>query len=86
MNSFSHQGWNTPYCRELPVLTDRVIHDKDLFGRAGENYDRVEKNRDVPAYILEQYEKHGRFRYMMDRDGSGAGFEDWKNATHYDED
>ncbi|UJO14314.1 hypothetical protein CLAFUW4_03766 [Fulvia fulva] len=84
MNSFSHQPWNTPYCRELPVLTDRVRHGKDLFGREGENYDRAEGNRDVPAYALEQHEKEGRFKYMMTRDGEDAGFEDWKDAPHSD--
>ncbi|EME47912.1 glycosyltransferase family 17 protein [Dothistroma septosporum NZE10] len=81
MNSLSHQGWSHPFCRELPALTDRVRRGRDLSGRAGENYDRVEGNRDLPMYILEQCEKRASFKCMMNRDGEDAGFEDWGSAT-----
>jgi len=84
MHSFSHQGWNTEANRETHTLVNRVRHGLDLFGRAGELYDRVKDNADVPPYILEQFDQHGRFRYMLDRDGESAGFEDLTTAHEHD--
>lgn len=81
MNSFSHQGWNTAENRDLNTLLNRVRHGLDLFGRTNELYDKIEDNKDVPAYISEQYEQEGRFRYLMDRDGEDAGFNDVSNLT-----
>ena len=84
MHSFSHQGWNTATNRESFTLVDRVRNGKDLFGRAGEVYDKVEHNHDVPTYILAQHEQDGRFNYLLDRDGEDAGFEDFAAVDRHD--
>lgn len=84
MHSFSHQGWNTARNRDARTLIHRVRHGLDLFGRKGELYDRVERNQDVPSFISEQYEKQGRFRYLIDRDGEDAGFEDAATVNQQD--
>jgi beta-1,4-mannosyl-glycoprotein beta-1,4-N-acetylglucosaminyltransferase len=76
MQSFSHQGWNTADNRDARTMIDRVQHGIDLFGREGEIYDKVTAQEDAPQYILEQYKSHGRFGYLLDRDGPAAGFED----------
>ncbi|KAM0724277.1 hypothetical protein Q7P37_000159 [Cladosporium fusiforme] len=81
MHSFSHQGWNTAKNRELDTMIDRVRHGKDLFDRAGEHYDRIENNKDVPSYILAQFEQHGKFRHLIDRDGVDAGFNDFYTVS-----
>ncbi|KAK3626879.1 hypothetical protein LTR56_012719 [Elasticomyces elasticus] len=49
-------------------------------GREGEIYDMVEHNEDVPEYILRQNSESGKFKYVLNRDGEDAGFEDW-NVT-----
>ena len=77
MKSFSHQGWNTAYNRDTQVIMERVRMGLDLFGREGEVYDRVVDNTDVPEYIRREYDERGRFKYLLERDGDGAGFEDW---------
>ncbi|KAI5357624.1 putative glycosyl transferase, family 17 [Septoria linicola] len=77
MNSFSHQGWNTENNRNPGIIAERVKGGLDLFGRPGQEFDRVEGNEDIPSYIEEQFRNHGRFRYMVNRDDEHAGFEDW---------
>jgi beta-1,4-mannosyl-glycoprotein beta-1,4-N-acetylglucosaminyltransferase len=84
MHSFSHQGWNTADNRDAHTLINRVRHGLDLFGRVGELYDRVDNNKDVPSFISEQYEQKGRFRYLLDRDGENAGFEDGATVNQHD--
>jgi beta-1,4-mannosyl-glycoprotein beta-1,4-N-acetylglucosaminyltransferase len=46
-----------------------------------ELYDKIEDNKDVPSYITAQYEQKGRFRYLLDRDGEDAAFDDVSTAT-----
>lgn len=65
-------------------MIDRVRNGKDLFDRASEEYDRVENNKDVPPYILEKFEKEGRSRYLLDRDGVDAGFDDYATVNKDD--
>ena len=78
MHSFSHTKWNTEANRNAATMVQRVREGQDLFGRSSEVYDRVSDNTDVPRYILDT-EKHGeRFKYLLDRDGEDAGFEDWE--------
>jgi beta-1,4-mannosyl-glycoprotein beta-1,4-N-acetylglucosaminyltransferase len=84
MHSFSHQGWNTPKNRDLRTLIYRVQHGLDLFGRASELYDKVESNEDVPSYVSEQNALKGRFKYLLNRDGEDAGFEDISTVTPHD--
>jgi beta-1,4-mannosyl-glycoprotein beta-1,4-N-acetylglucosaminyltransferase len=77
MESFSHTPWNTPYNREKQTIVDRVRNGLDLFGRAGEYYNKTVNNRDVPAYILSNREQ---YRYLLDRDGEDAAFTDYNNV------
>lgn len=77
MQSFSHTPLNTPENRDPATIMHRVRNGLDLFGREGQAFDRIEGNRDVPQFVLEQFEREGRFRYLLDRDGEEAGFEDW---------
>lgn len=74
MGSFSHTPWNTKANRDPKTIVDRVRNGKDLFGREGEFYDKVEGNKDVPKFILEN--EH-RFKYLLDRDGDDAAFTDY---------
>jgi len=76
MHSFSHQGWNTAANREQSTVVERVRQGLDLFGREGEVYERVEGNGDLPAYLRGEFEGKGRFGWLVDRDGVGAGFVD----------
>lgn len=85
MQSFSHQGWNTAGNRNASVMMDRVRNGKDLFGRKGEVYERIDDNQDVPEFILEQNRAMMRFRYMLTRDGESAGFDDWDTVTNDDQ-
>ena len=75
MASFSHaEQWNTPENRNPKTIADRVRHGIDLFGRWGQNYDRVDDNEDVPQYVLKNPE---RFRYLINRDAEDAAFADY---------
>ena len=74
MSSFSHVELNKQEFRDKKTIADRVRKGKDLWGRRGENYDRVEHNEDIPRYLKEN---KGRFEYMLDRDGDNAGFVDY---------
>lgn len=80
MHSFSHQGWDTAQNRDSQIMMDRVRNGKDLFGRSTELYDKVTNNRDVPKYVLDEHEAYGRFKYLLNRDGEDAGFEDFETV------
>lgn len=80
MDSFSHQGWNTKSNRDSKTILHRVRNGLDLFAREGEVYDKVDGNRDVPEFVLGEFEREARFAYLLDRDGEGAGFEDYKEG------
>ncbi|KAK4543506.1 hypothetical protein LTR36_005400 [Oleoguttula mirabilis] len=73
MESFSHSPWNTAENKDPHTVVERVRQGKDLFGREGEVYDRVDDNEDVPAYVVQH---RGVFGYLLDRDGETAGFTD----------
>jgi beta-1,4-mannosyl-glycoprotein beta-1,4-N-acetylglucosaminyltransferase len=75
MSSFSHTELNKPEFRDKSTIADRVREGKDLWMRAGENYDRVEDNQDIPRYLKDNSR---RFEYMLDRDAPNAGFVDYK--------
>jgi beta-1,4-mannosyl-glycoprotein beta-1,4-N-acetylglucosaminyltransferase len=77
MESFSHTEYNEEKFRERERIVDRVRKGKDLWDRWGQWYDRVEDNKDVPSYLKEE-DREKRFGYMLDRDGVGAGFEDYE--------
>jgi len=73
MESFSHSPWNTAENRDIKTIIERVKSGKDLFGRESEQYDRVEENKDIPAYVVQHKSVFG---YLLDRDGEKAGFTD----------
>lgn len=75
MSSFSHTPWNTEANRDEKTIVERVKTGQDLFGRVGEDYARVEENKDVPEYVLHRPDMFG---YLLDRDGEDAGFKDWQ--------
>lgn len=73
MSSFSHSRWNKEEFRNKDRIIDRVRSGKDIWDRPGQEYDRVEKNEDVPEFIKKDRK---RWAYLLDRDGQNAGFED----------
>jgi beta-1,4-mannosyl-glycoprotein beta-1,4-N-acetylglucosaminyltransferase len=75
MASFSHTSMNAERFRDRDRMVERVRNGRDLWDRDGEVYDRVEDNKDVPQFLLENRE---RFGYMLDRDGPAAGFLDYE--------
>lgn len=75
MRSFSHTWMNDAEYRDRPRIADRVRRGKDLWDRERDVFDRLAGNKDVPAVLLADPE---RFRYLLNRDGPTAGFEDYK--------
>jgi beta-1,4-mannosyl-glycoprotein beta-1,4-N-acetylglucosaminyltransferase len=78
MQSFSHTPLNTPENRDENTMLERVRTGQDLYGRVGQEYERVTDNPDVPQYVLQNQD---RFGYMLDRDGPDAGFKDVGTAS-----
>ncbi|TKA33741.1 hypothetical protein B0A50_00577 [Salinomyces thailandicus] len=78
MTSFSHVPLNTAANRDPKRIVERVRKGEDLFGRAGEVFERIDDNRDVPNYILQNRREFG---YLLDRDGEGAAFSDWEGLA-----
>ena len=76
MESFSHQGWNTAANRDKGTIVERVRKGLDLFGREGEVYERVVGNGDLPGFVRGEFERVGRFGWLVERDGVGGGFLD----------
>jgi beta-1,4-mannosyl-glycoprotein beta-1,4-N-acetylglucosaminyltransferase len=73
MRSFSHTSLNTEEYRNKARIVDRVRNGLDLWDRAGQTYDRVEQNQDVPEYLKLN---KSRWKYLLDRDDENAGFSD----------
>jgi beta-1,4-mannosyl-glycoprotein beta-1,4-N-acetylglucosaminyltransferase len=78
MKSFSHTNLNAEKFRSKEWIVEHIRNGRDLWDRWFQWYSRVDNNQDLPEYLKEQYAK-GRFGYMIDRDGEGAGFEDYKS-------
>lgn len=76
MESFSHTELNEARFREEGRIVKLVREGKDLWGRFGQWYRRVENNQDIPNW-LRSPENRERFGYMLDRDGENAGFTDY---------
>lgn len=77
MKSFSHTNLNAKKFRNRERIVAHVRQGKDLWDRWFQWYERVEENDDLPAYLKEE-SRRGRFRYMVNRDGEGAGFIDYR--------
>jgi len=74
LSSFSHLRMNAEQFRQPDTIAYHVRNGKDLWGREGEAYDRIEDNHDLPQLILDQAD---RFKYLTNRDGPSAGFSDY---------
>lgn len=77
MKSFSHTNLNAERFRDRERIVQRIREGKDLWDRWFQWYKRVEGNQDLPVYLKQEAGK-GRFGYMVDRDGKGAGFTDYE--------
>jgi beta-1,4-mannosyl-glycoprotein beta-1,4-N-acetylglucosaminyltransferase len=75
MKSFSHTSLNLEPFRDRARIVDRVRKGLDLWDRKGENYDRIPGNEDIPEILKNEKE---RFKYLLDREGSNAGFTDYQ--------
>lgn len=75
---FSHQGWDTAENRDPSTLVSRAQAGEDWFGRADQSYSKVTANADIPSNISQQHQINGSFGCLLDRDGVGAGFEDYQ--------
>lgn len=74
MSSFSHQFLNKEVYRDPDRIADHVRAGKDLWDRPGEEYQRMENNKDVPPILLDKSEQ---FAHLLNRDGPNAGFKDY---------
>ena len=74
VQSYSHQEMNRPDVLDPKRILERVRNGEDMFGRAGSDCHRVERNVDVPPYLVENSE---RFAYVLDRDGEDGNFVDF---------
>nr|OQO31632.1 hypothetical protein B0A51_00784 [Rachicladosporium sp. CCFEE 5018] len=84
MQSFSHQGWNTPENRDARRIAERVRKGEDLFGREGERYEKVDPFMDMPFYVRHMYmegPEDARIKYLVNRTGKDAGFEDYDETV-----
>ncbi|CAD6445963.1 ce5e1419-c448-46e3-b67b-d3248a8cf106 [Sclerotinia trifoliorum] len=81
MESFSHTNLNKEEFRATGRIVDRVSRGKDLWDRFGQWYKRIDHNNDIPTYIKTHRTK---YQYMVDRDGTGAGFIDYEEMIEQD--
>ncbi len=75
IESFSHKGYNQPYFLDPQRLLQKIRRGEDLFERETEVFDRVDDNKDVPMYLLEERNRQ-KFAYILDRDPPNANFQD----------
>jgi beta-1,4-mannosyl-glycoprotein beta-1,4-N-acetylglucosaminyltransferase len=75
IKSFSHTEMDREEFTDRQKIVDRVRMGKDMFDREEEQFDRVEENMDVPQFLRVSGD---RYKYMLDRDGSNAGFLDYE--------
>ena len=71
VEGFSHSDLKTLDDKRADTNLERFRTKQDLFGRPGQRYAKIEHNRDVPQYILDNSQ---RFSYLLDRGGPNAGF------------
>lgn len=76
MRSFSHTSLNDEKFRDRTRIVDRVRKGLDLWDRDGEFYDRRDNNGDLPEFLKGEAERK-RFGYLLNRDGTNAGFIDY---------
>ncbi|CAJ2513384.1 Uu.00g015030.m01.CDS01 [Anthostomella pinea] len=74
LSSFSHIWLNQDVYRDRDRIADRVRNGKDLWDREGQEYEKQDNNKDIPALLRQEPD---RFSYLLDRDGPTAGFLDY---------
>ncbi|KAL9601535.1 MAG: hypothetical protein Q9219_002487 [cf. Caloplaca sp. 3 TL-2023] len=77
VQSFSHSELNRPEFTDRARILQRVRHGIDMFDRDSDKFDRIDTNRDVPQYLLENRD---RFGYTIDRDPIDGNFEDFESS------
>lgn len=73
ITSFSHSEFNRPEFIDRSKILQRVRHGRDPYNRSTKIYDRIDRNPDIPQYLLEHAED---FSYLIDRDPPNANFQD----------
>ena len=76
IEAYSHTSLNTEENKDPKTIVHRFRNGIDLFGRWGQNYDKVENNPDVPPYVREHSEE---YMYMLNRDGEDGAFKDYSS-------
>ncbi|KAF2163155.1 glycosyltransferase family 17 protein [Zasmidium cellare ATCC 36951] len=77
MSSFSHKSLNTEENRDAGTIVERVRKGEDLFGREGETYEFLERERmDLPGFVEDEWRDKGRFGWLVERTGRDGGFVD----------
>ncbi|KAK4495365.1 hypothetical protein PRZ48_013696 [Zasmidium cellare] len=77
MASFSHKSLNTEANRDPGTIVERVRKGVDLFGREGEKYEFLDKERmDLPGFVEREWMERGRFGWLVERTGEDGGFID----------
>ncbi|KAL8705131.1 MAG: hypothetical protein Q9201_001734 [Fulgogasparrea decipioides] len=82
VQSFSHSELNRPEFIDRAKILYRVRHGVDMFDRDEEKFDRVDNNKDIPRYLLENED---RFGYVLDRDPASGNFEDFEESDTFEE-
>jgi beta-1,4-mannosyl-glycoprotein beta-1,4-N-acetylglucosaminyltransferase len=73
VTSFSHSEFNQPDFRDPAKILQRVRQGLDPYNRTAKIYDRIDRNPDVPKYLLEHQDE---FAYLVNRDLPSANFKD----------
>ncbi|KAI1328260.1 glycosyltransferase family 17 protein [Xylariaceae sp. FL0255] len=74
MASFSHVSLNQDIYRDRDRIADHVRSGQDLWDREGQEYDRIENNKDIPSLLLKEPD---RYPWLTNRDPPSAGFSDY---------
>ena len=74
IDSFSHNELNKPEFKNPKEVLRRVREGRDPYDRPKKIYDRIDNNRDVPQYLVENPKD---FAYLLDRDPPSANFKDY---------
>lgn len=73
MASFSHKWMNGDRFRDRDRIADAVRDGIDIWGRAGNKFERLQDNEYLPPIIGDDE----RFTYLKDRSGKSAGMKDY---------
>ena len=77
ITSFSHNEFNKPEFTDRAKILQRVRQGRDPYNRTTKTYDRIDRNPDVPQYILDHRD---HFAYLLDRDPPTANFKDVEDS------